>query len=285
MTAPAIAPEIVTRTALLGVRFWDSVTGRAVALGLTLAEPRSGTKALPNASGVFVLHDLPGLRASAFGAGDPVFWASPPAHRQLVLEITDARRRFISFRFGADAPSRGLLDQYCPSASPPGSGVGDVPLFSSPARAVHAGTAAVRADLWDAVADRGAAWALLEVSSGGQVHRGVADADGRVVVLLPYPEPQAPLTSPPAGEGALSAQTWPVSVAVRYSPQAASPPAVGGRQPGTEPPDLCAVLGQDTATPLDAASPPTPLGPRTLVFGRDLVLRSAGQSVLLVTPP
>ncbi len=280
MTGSAGVLEVVTRTALLGVEFWDSVSGRAIADGLTLTELPSGTAALANAGGVFALHDLPGMRASAFGAGDPAFWASPPAKTRSILELRDSRRRFLDFRFGADAPTRGLFDQYCTSTSPPDGPVGTVPLFSSPTRPVPAGTAVIRGDLWDLAAGREAAWALVEVSAAGQVHRGVAGPDGRVAVFLPYPEPQSALTSPPAGEGALSAQTWSVSVAVKYSSQSSSPPAHGAGAP----PDLCTVFSQADATALESESPIAPLAPQTLAFGRDLVLRSAGQSVLLVLP-
>jgi hypothetical protein len=153
-----------------------------------------------------------------------------------------------------------------------------VPLFSAPARIAPAGTAAVRADLRDAVTGAPAAWAVLEVSSAGTpVHRGVADERGSVVVLLPYPEPPWHGPSPPPGSRALSDQTWSVSVSVRYSPAATSPPA-------GEPPDLCAVLTQSPATLLAMLSPSSPLGAQTLAFGRELVLRTAGRSDLLVLP-
>ena len=274
--------EIVTRTALLGVAFWDSVSGRAVADGLTLTELRSGTAAVANAGGVFALHDLPGMRASAFGAGDPAFWGSPPAHTRSILELRDSRRRFLDFRFSADAPTRGLFDQYCTSTSPPDGPVGVVPLFSSPTRPVPAGIAVVRADLWDLASGREAAWALVEVTAAGQVHRGVAGPDGRVAVFLPYPEPQSARHLAPRRRR-------------RHCPRRPGPcpsrssthrnPAVLQRVVPAHTPQICVRCSrQADATALDSESPIAPLAPQTLAFGRDLVLRSAGQSVLLVLP-
>jgi hypothetical protein len=264
--------ETVTRTALFGVRFWDRVTSSVVADGLEVVETTSGTQMQPNRSGVFVLHSLPGLRDSMYGAGDDAFWASPPASAPIAFTVVDTQRRFLPFSFASDVPLRGLFAEDCglPASPPPEGVVGGVPLFSAPSRIAPAGTGAVRADLWDAVADAPAAAAVLEVDAGGGAsYRGVADDQGRVVVLLPYPEPPWHGGSPPPGSRSLSNQTWPVDVAVRYAPPA-SPPS-------SSPPDLCAVLDQAPAEPLGLAA-------QTLAFGRELVLRTPGLSVLHVVP-
>lgn len=274
--------EAVTRTALLGVRFWDRVTGHAVADDIEVTDSASGRRLRRNRSGVFVLHDYPGLRASAFGAGEDDFWASPPAGAELTLTVNDRSGRFLPLRFTADVPARGLFVEDCGiPGSPPDFSVVGVPLFSASARMAPAGVAAVRAELHDGVADEPAAWAVLEISAPGTpVYRGVADARGSVVVLFPYPEPPWHGSSPPPGSRALSDQVWTVDVAVRYSPATTSPP------PGlpSQPPDLCAVLRQSSATLLETASPAAPLGAQTLEFGRELVLRTAGHSHLLVLP-
>jgi hypothetical protein len=269
--------DTVTRTALLGVRFWDRVTGRVVFDGLDVVETTSGARLVPNRSGVFVLHELPGLRASEFGAGDDAFWASPPAGSTIGFTLVDTLRQFLPFSFTVDVPLRGLFAEDCgllPAASPPG--LGFVPLFSAPARSVPAGIAAVRADLWDVDADAPAAWAVLEVSAGGTVYRGVADTRGSVVVPFPYPEPPWHGSSPPPGSKSLSQQQWPLDVTVRYSPPT-SPPF-------SDVPDLCAVLTQAPGTLLDPDSPQTALGSQSLTFGSELVLRSHGRSVLHVLP-
>jgi hypothetical protein len=268
--------ERTTRTALLGIRPWDGVTGRAVTDGLTLTELRHGVAATPNRSGVFAFHDLPGLRASSFGAGDDAFWASPPAQAELRLELADELGRYLPFRFAAHAPARGLLAETCGPSSPPDADVPGVPLFSAPSRVVGGGLAGVYADLWDTVAGRPAAAAVLEVTAGpGTTVRGIADEQGRVLVLLPYPEPPWQTGSPPPTAVALSEQSWTLGLDVRYDPAAAPGPA----------PDLCAVLSQPPATPLAALSPPVALTAATLTFGQPLTLRTPGHSVLHLTAP
>jgi hypothetical protein len=264
--------ETVTRTALLGIRFWDRVSGRVVADGLNVTETKTGMRTAPNRSGVFVLHDFSGLQQSAFGGGGEAFWHSPPVKATATFNVVDTERRFLSYSFSADLPARGLFVEDCGlGPSPPGSLVGSMPLFSAPNRPVPAGSAVVRADLWDAAADTPAAAAVLELSANGApVYRGVADALGRTVVLFPYPEPPWHGGSPPPGSHSLSEQTWPLTLAVRYAAGAA--------------PDLCAVLTQPFGTLLASESPVTALGPQTLAFGRELVLRTSGRSVLLVLP-
>jgi hypothetical protein len=268
--------ERITRTALLGVRPWDGATGRAVTDGLTLTELHHGVRAVPNRGGVFAFHDLPGLRASSFGAGDDAFWASPPAHAQLTLELADELGRYLSFRFAAEAPARGLFVETCGPSSPPELDVPGVPLFSAPSRIVPGGLAGVRADLWDTVADRPAAFAVLEVTAvPGPTVRGVADADGRVLVLLPYPEPPWQTGSPPPTAVPLSEQTWTLDLAARYAPASSL----------EAPPDMCDVLGQPPATLLASLSPPVALTTATLTFGQPLALRTPGHSVLHLTAP
>jgi hypothetical protein len=196
--------------------------------------------------------------------------------------VRDRERRFLPFTFDAEVPMRGLFADDCGLAPSPPELVGTVPLFSAPTRVAPGGTARVSADLWDVGADAPASWAVLEVSAGGALVRGVADERGRVIVLFAYPEPplQPASPPPPPGSRALSKQEWPLTLAVRYAPASMSPPSP---DPASgDPPDLCAVLTQTPATLLAADSPVTPLGPQTLAFGTELALRTAGHSELLV---
>ena len=272
--------ETVTRTAALGVRFWDRVTGRAPAEGLDVYETSTGTRARPTSSNVYVFHDLPGLARATFGGDAVADWSSPPISARFTFEVRDRDARFIAFRFDAQAPQRGLFVPPCITAGSPPSGAGCIPLFSAPSRPRQPGAAVVRADLWDAVADAPAAWAVLEISAAGvPPTRGVADALGRVVVQASYPEPRWSGASPPPGSTSLSDQTWTLEAAVRYTPSRSRLPS---DEP--EPPDLCHVLTQTTATVLPGDSPTSALLSETLMFGRELVLRSAGRSVLLVLP-
>jgi hypothetical protein len=276
--------ERFTRTALLGVRFWDRVSGRPVADGLELVETSSGVAATYGPHGVFAFHDLPGFRDSAYGAGNDSFWASPPNSGGFTFRVRDRERRFLPFTFDADVPARGLFAEDCGMTPSPPEIVGVVPLFSAPNRVTAGGLARVSADLWDVEAGRPAAWAVLEVWTGGvHAYRGVADQDGRVAVLFAYPEPPLHQTSPPpGGSRALSHQTWPLTLSVRYAPASMSPPAP---DPASgEPPDLCAVLTQPEATLLGADSPATPLGSQLLAFGTELPLKTLGHSELHVLP-
>jgi hypothetical protein len=130
------------------------------------------------------------------------------------------------------------------------------------------------------VADAPAAWAVLEIDGVGDAPwQGVADGQGRVLLLCPYPEPRWQGSSPPAGSHALSEQTWPVTFAVRYAPGLA---ATGAGSPAV--PDVCAVLTQPPAVLASTMSPETPLPAQTLSFGRQLTLRSVSRSVLFVLP-
>lgn len=269
--------EHVTRTALLGVRFWDRVTGRPVADGLQVVEPVSGTIASVGPSGVFAFHDLPGFAGSSYGAGDEAFWASPPEHGDVRFSVTDATGQFVPFSFDAGIPARGLFAEDCGLPASPPDVIGALPLFSTASRSIAGGIARVTADLRDASTGTAAAHAVLEVAAPSMpTQRGVADAAGRVTVLFAYPEPAPdPGGSPPPGSRALAAQTWPLELTARYAP---------GATAAYDPPDLCAVLTQPAATLLGHASPPDPLGPQTLTFGRELALRTSGHSELLVLP-
>jgi hypothetical protein len=281
MTTPFVELERHVTVAPLGVRFWDRTTGRAVSDGLRLTDADSGRAAVPNQIGVFVAHGFPSLRDLERGAGDGAYWDSPPGRRTLTLELADEGGRFHAVRFDADAPLRGVFYEDCGvTASPPGGTPPSVPLYSLPSRPVPAGAAAVRAELTDGLTGAPAAWAVLEVTAPGvDTARGIADDMGRVLVLLPYPEPPWHGASPPPGSRPLSAQTWPVELAVRYSPAIASPPTAGA-----DVPDLCAVLTQEPATLTSAASPGEPVETDELVFGRELILNTGERRTLLVTP-
>jgi hypothetical protein len=254
--------ETVTRTAPLGVRFVDEVTGAVVSDGLTVLAPRAGSavpaRAVPTRGGVFALRGLPGLREVERGDGGAAFWASPPAGGSFRIEVRDALGRFHDFAFDALAPARGLLAELC--GSPPrGGGTGGVPLFSTPSRPAPAAVAVVRAELRDADTGGPAAWARLEVTTAAGRARGVADARGAVAVFCPYPPLPTTVASPPASSRpSLNEQTWPVTVEACY----------GGPRAEL---DLCAVLDQPRAA-IAAGSPPAESLSQTLRYGRELVI-------------
>ena len=292
MNRPVTIIERLSLVAPFGVRFWDEAIEAPVREGLvvTLApatNPARQTQAFANNSGIYAATHVPGLRDAEFGAGDAAYWRNAPARRPFLVTVTDTARRFQPCSFAADLPQQGLFPWECgPLRSPPDA-VRRVPLYSAPTRPVPPGMAALRADLWDPVAEAPAAWAVVEARGPGQLwSRGVADAQGRLALIFPYPEPvPGPLLSPigsPLGGvgGALWEQEWEIEVQAFYTPQGPTPPI----------PDLCAVLGQAPTTLWADEEQTAPLTGATLRYGQELIVRSEGGSprallsILLITP-
>ena len=281
-------PDRVTLVAPLGVRFWDPVSERVVSDGLiayaaAAANPRRRVQAVTSPSGVHVFRNLPGLREFENGTGDAPFWARHPPRLEFIVTVEDLTRQFQPFSFTVRLPVRDLLPWECdPSGSPP-KPIAAVPLFSTPNRAVPGGFAVIRAELWDEVTGSPAAWAMVEAQlPAASPVRGLADRDGRVALIFPYPEPPgeaiaSPPGSPPHAAGlSMFRQTWDVALSAYYAP----------RQPAPAAPDLCDALLQPVATLWADETRAQPLGTQILQFGRDLIVRSAGAANgrLLVSP-
>jgi hypothetical protein len=256
--------ERVPSVAPLGLRFADQIDGRSVSAGLRIGVAGGG-RVIATPSGTWTVRGVRGLAPVEMGTGltdadgevDPAFWTDPPAQAAIELTVEDALGRFVPFTLRRDAPVR--VTRVTPTET--------VGLFCAPTRRLPAGFAAVRAQLFDAVALRPAAGAILEAGVAGEpTARGMADEEGRVVVPLPWPE----LTTGPAGSppvpAALASQAWTLELTARYAP-------------GLWPRDLDAALAQPPAT-LDL--PPVP--GRTLAYGRELILRTPGKARLHLTP-
>jgi len=280
-----------------GVRFRDSVTRTSIGDGLRVtARPAgagSGTldrEAILTRSDIFAFHDLPGLRDAESGQGDANYWdeieSDPMRRKSFVIQVYDRLGRFLPFTFIAELPHRGLfqfgsiLSPLSPLAPPQTAALG-VPLFSAPARPVPGGMAVVRAQITTLQTNEPAAFALLEIqaksASGPMVSaQGLADVQGGVAVIFPYPElpPPASFGSPSAGGGqSLSSREWTVEVRVFWGPV----PNNGG------PPDLADVLfGQPERVLLGGNSLAEPFPPQILRFGRELILRSSRDDSLSV---
>ena len=181
------------------------------------------------------------------------------------------------------SPGKAVFDGFILESNPAQS----LPLYSSPTRPVTGGLAVLRASLWDTLADAPATWALLEARVNGQpTVRGYADAEGRVALVFPYPEPPSFVQqNPPQPSTPFTRQEWPVSIFASYRPQSPAPRV----------PDLKATLAQPRATLWADAARTTPLTKVTLRSGQQLVVRSfeaptdaAPESrplpVLLITP-
>ena len=260
----------------LGVRFWDEISNSVVGDGLVitaypLTNPEHRVQAFTSPSGVYVLRDLPGLRAIENGPGDAAFWANLPSKRPFAIEVQDQYRRFQPFLLTADLPVRGLLTWECGATESLPSPVSMVPLFSSPARPVPSEMAVLRADLWDQEADAPAAWAVLEAHIPGQPPvRGFADDAGRIVLIFPYPEPIdfvfGDLISPPPGTAGLplTQHEWTIQLQATYT----------HLHPVPLIPELCTTLTQPVAHLWVDAANKHPLTEVTLRFGQELVVRS-----------
>jgi hypothetical protein len=263
--------EVVTKVAPLGVRPWDVHTGAPVMEGIELTlEDGQGAprRAVRTPSGVLALHGLPGLAEAERGTGEPAYWYHPPVERGYRVTLRDLQSRYLPMCLDVRAPFPGL---YRPSCAFPELDAPVVPVFSSCARFTPSGFATVRAQL---ELDSGgpAAWARLDLFlPDGGVARGVADAEGRVAVLFPYPEPPVPPTGP------IAAASWTVQLDAHWGRGAPRQPVAAARTL----PELCDVLQQRPARLL--ADGQHDLTHALLTFGRQLVLHTTGRSTLLTT--
>jgi len=153
----------------------------------------------------------------------------------------------------------------------------EVPLFSAPARAVPAGLAAVRGEVWNRAADRPASWAVVTASPDGTTYVGMADARGMFTLVIPYAGALPPLVgSPPSGAVEIGELSWPLTVQVNYQP------SVQRRVEDAEPPDVRSVLEQAPAEVYDTLALSGPSLTRELRFGQDLVIATQLESRLLI---
>jgi hypothetical protein len=284
--------ERVARNAALGVRFWDVATDTLAIDGLKVevfhrANPRARTVAKPGPSGIYVAHNLPGLRDFEFQDVELAQDLWPAATRPYRIEVSDPEGRYLPIAFDADLPARGPFTWLAPWFSPPqaiefpgapgspgspGSPpqlmLERVPLFSAPSRPPPEPLAVVHAQMIEQGSARELAWGLLGVAIDG-VSRGIglADGRGRVVVLFPYPEPpRISLSSPILAHNDF---TWEVELTAFGAPASpATPPAPFA--------DLAQIL-ESVAVPRDVVesvvSPPLPL---RLTYRQALVARTAG---------
>ncbi len=285
MVEPVII-ERLTRVAPLGLRFWDAVSNAFVTDGLLVqAVPKPATgvyggapaTAIPNHSGVFVFIHLPGLQTAEIGLGDKDYWTTPPAQLDFLVTVTDALDRYFPFTLTVKAPTQKILDFSCASGKPTPllttQPENCVPLYHKPGRAAPAGFGAIHATLARNSSDpQPAALAMVEAYiDTNLVARGFTDASGSVSLYFPYPKIVLP--NPLANRPPLTKQTWPVDLIV-FS--ALSPP------PG-DPPDLCDLVGQPAASPLQQVSPNQPLQTLDLLFGQELVVQTNDKSELFLS--
>lgn len=291
-----LQPQVIERfslVGLLGIRFRDTLTGAFIGDGLRViaypqGQPHRGTRAVANRSGVYVLHSAHGLRRYAHGEGPEEFSEGSPPQKFFTVEVIDEEKRFQPFQFTAlVSPEGGLFKWPAALDASPSLLPESVPLYSSATRTVPGGMTAIRADLWDKVSEQPASWAVLEARLDNQLMaRGVADADGKIALIFPYPAPQSnPFLSPPVlGGAALTEQVWDMELTARYAPRnvVTSPPQ---SPPGDDAalPDLQTTLTQPLATLWADAGGVEELIEISLRYGEELILRSRAAGT--VSPP
>jgi hypothetical protein len=281
----------------LGIRFWDFVEEAPVSNGLRVFSylqnmefPR--VAAVRTRSGVYAFSGLPALRDVEYPpAAGGAMAASPPAALPFVITVEDTLQRFLPEAFVVELPlpERGLFPPESPGSPPQPKG--RAYLFTAPTRCVMPGMAAIRADLWDRERDAPAGHAVLRVELEGRSGqwRGIADEQGRVLVLFPYPPiERLRLGSPPgAGQGSITEQTWRARVRVEYEPGKLSRPLA--EQPGVSAawasqPGLKGILEAQGAAILRPATSVTANEiPVDLKFGKECLLQTDGLSVLLIS--
>jgi hypothetical protein len=191
--------------------------------------------------------------------------------RRFIIKVKDRLERFLPAVFSLELPQQGIF----PSAD--GDGVEGFYLFPAPTRSVPSGLAAVYAHLVKPNTREPVPHAILEVESEGGTRYGVADEQGRAVVLFPYPAFSVDLDNPDVDAIPLHEQEWDLTIRVRYSPDDVEFPL------GTDTvPDIVSVFGQSAGEIWSSASESAAELPAKLQFDRAVVLRTSGRSELWI---
>jgi hypothetical protein len=284
--------ERVSIIAPLGIRFWDPAFDEQITDGLIVTAWPADTRwpartAYVTSGGIYAFRGLPGLHDVEYPSGSPARPGSLPAARRFLIEVADTNARFLPIAFFVDAPYNGIFPT-TPSSSSSMPALPGFYLFSAPTRPATSLVALVRAQLSERIDDfteQPAPYAVLEIDTpDGETWYGLADACGAVAALFPYPN----FTPTDNSAGSLpspapaSQQSWPLTLRVRYQPSVVSLTF------GSSLPELRSVLAQAPAAIwTQRASPPgitLPSQTATLIFGQQLTMRSAGESVVLISP-
>jgi hypothetical protein len=288
MTAPGfertVALESLRIVTPLGIRFWDPVLNVQISDGLIVSaypqeDCRQVAAAVRTLSGIYAFHHLPGLQAVEY-PGDSVDYAlaSPPFARSFIIQVTDEQRRFLPATFSVPAPFQGVFPTGLErtNARPPG-----VYLFSAPTRPVTPNLAVVRAQLMVSagLSVQPAAHAVLEIQTPrNQLWYGLADEQGSVMVVFPYPVFTAALGGITSSPPPLCRQQWSLRIQVRYRPSMLVWP------PGSRQPDLSSLFRQPLVDLWRNRLTPVSQLIVQLGFGEELVLRTEAESILLINP-
>lgn len=282
--------EKLSFVAPLGLCFHDAATGERIIDGLSVSifpaaktTRKNKTTAIPNRSGVYVLHNAYGLEDFSKGVGDTDFWQKNPPEKVFCAEVFDQENRFQPCQFTVKLPVKGIYRwENIPPASP-NKNLPSIPLYSAPTRKVTGGMSVIRAELRESK-DKPASQAVLEARLGGNlIARGIADRDGQIVLMFPTLSPQNnPLTSPPsnATRVSLSEQKWTLDLAVKYEPNIFQTLPPFSTENETEVfTDLRLVLAQANGTLWANAEKTEKLTTAVLQLGKELILRSRASQI------
>jgi hypothetical protein len=259
----------------LGIRFWDHGANEPIRDQLTVtAWPRataaSPTYAVRNPSGIYSFHGLPGLRHWEYPAEDEDYESSPPINTQFIVQVEDSQKRFLKVAAIVEAPHPD--DRlFGNTVSSPPIGEKGFRLFSAPNRPIKSHLAVVRAYVWDNSQNIKAAHAVLKISITGigTPWTGIADENGMIAVMFPYPMTMQSIdVSPPSSRIPIHKQTWKISARAFYGGTDMRP------LPNTELPNLANVIQQKQAKIFETSATSADEITDDLTLGKELVLRT-----------
>ena len=254
--------ETTAYRAPLALQFVDAVGGAPVADGLVVTAWPAGdplaarTATRSPISTILGFGLLPGLGAyeeTVAPDSASIHWSTPLPGRTFEVRVVDPMDRYLPAIISVTVP-RPVL------AAPP--------LYSAPTRPTPSGFATVVGEVHSTTGPAAAGWALVQVVADGTTYTTLADAEGRFVVYLPYPEALPPLVGSPPSGGPLDSITWPLTIWVRYQPSAQARLADAGP---ADPPELASLLSQAPAA-ISTGGGSQPNQPGILTFGQPLRL-------------
>ena len=194
-----ILEELSTYTHL-GIRFWDPALNEQIRGGLSvLARPLAGSgraaRARRTASDIYAFNGLPGLRTLEHSAYNPRTSTSPEPVHSYIIEVADARQRFLkaAFRVDLPLPYRGVY--LTRTISSPSRHMARFILYSTPNRKIPALLTAIRGELIDSRSGDPAAHAVLKIFSPTAGPHTVLRTKRAVSRwLFPIPQSKAPLS-------------------------------------------------------------------------------------------
>lgn len=285
--------EEIVLTAPLGIRFRDEVSASTRIDSLSVivysqTQPHYRTKAYMTPGGVYALHNVPGMQVFDNGWGDNNAPKSPAMiSKPYIVEVVDTwqEARFLPFCFSVQLPYQGLYrwEGNMHTSSTDTRKEAPIPLYSAPTRSVAGGMAVLRAELQDATTGKAASWAMLEAqlpvsaSSPAVTVRGLADEQGRVALIFPFPMPVK--VSPTAPDIPLEQQEWQIPLQARYMPLQTQRMLLSGAAI----PDLQAIVKQPVANLWENFASRQAFSSAILQYGRESIAHSQNVSVLLIT--